>query len=234
MVGDREENMGAYSWERAEIVLPSKDVAAVKAAMTEFSNRLHAAVYELSRELHKQVKTRASAKYAAEVNQLCEALSAKLNYAILNHRTPPPDAPFRRAVIELARFSLTGHWWGSSGTTPTLPTHEATDRFAPRATSRTRTWVILGAYGEKVASVHLVGRTLTWDVEEDKNAVSAAHSAPGATVFFAALAKVNWTRATGGEGVGNDEDNQDLRHKGGGANYTTFRYGPLGGRPQGD
>lgn len=68
---------------------------------------------------------------------------------------------------------------------------------------------------------------------ENNHAVDSAHAAPGAIVFFAALGKINFTRNTGGKGIGNNEYSRDSQDEGGGANYTTFGYGPLGGEPLG-
>ena len=47
-------------------------------------------------------------------------------------------------------------------------------------------------------------------------------------VFFGELAKVRWTRGTGSVFTGNDEYNQDASYEGGGANYVTTAYGPVG------
>jgi hypothetical protein len=50
----------------------------------------------------------------------------------------------------------------------------------------------------------------------------------GGAIFFAALGKIKWTRSSGGFATGNDEYNQDNTYSGGGANYVTFSYGPVG------
>ncbi len=47
-------------------------------------------------------------------------------------------------------------------------------------------------------------------------------------MFFAALSKVRRTRGTGGVITGNDEANRESDHAGGGANYITDGFGPLG------
>jgi hypothetical protein len=70
--------------------------------------------------------------------------------------------------------------------------------------------------------------TITWEVQENNHAIERAHSHPIAKALFGLLNKVNWTRGTGGTIVGNDEYNQDSDYAGGGGNYITMSFGPLG------
>lgn len=70
--------------------------------------------------------------------------------------------------------------------------------------------------------------TVTWDVPENNHAVESAHEHPTARRFFAELAKVRWTRDTGGVLAGNDEYNRDGSEVGGGQNYATIAFGPIG------
>lgn len=71
-------------------------------------------------------------------------------------------------------------------------------------------------------------RTVRWVVPENNHAVDFAWRHPMGKAFENALRKVRWVRGTGGKLVGNDEYNRDSRYEGGGANYVTRRYGPLG------
>jgi hypothetical protein len=68
-------------------------------------------------------------------------------------------------------------------------------------------------------------RTVIWSVYENNHAVENAHNHPTGKEFFRRLNRVEWTRGTGGEIVGNDEYNTDSREAGRGANYVTSRYG---------
>jgi len=71
--------------------------------------------------------------------------------------------------------------------------------------------------------------TLTWIVDENNHAVESARKSWLGRAMFSALRNVQWTRSTGGKFIGNDEYNGDSRENGGGANYVTARFGPLGG-----
>ena len=80
------------------------------------------------------------------------------------------------------------------------------------------------------ASISFVeeARSVTWSVQENNHAREHAREHPIARRFFAHLERINWVRGTGGVIVGNDEYNRDNECEGGGGNYVTSRYGPLG------
>jgi hypothetical protein len=69
-----------------------------------------------------------------------------------------------------------------------------------------------------------------WRVRENNHAVEYAHEHPMARVLFALLAKVKWTRGSGGHLFGNDENNEHSGEEGSGlgGSYITHTFGPLG------
>lgn len=70
--------------------------------------------------------------------------------------------------------------------------------------------------------------SIYWEVEENNHAVEAANQNPFTRFLFRALSRVEWTRKTGGQIVGNDEYNRDSDYADGGGNYVTRSFGPLG------
>ena len=73
-------------------------------------------------------------------------------------------------------------------------------------------------------------KSVTWNVEENNHAREHSGSHPIAKAFFSELKKINWVRGTGGTIIGNDEYNRDSDYEGGGGNYVTARFGPLGSK----
>ncbi len=67
--------------------------------------------------------------------------------------------------------------------------------------------------------------SIHWYVSENNRAVESAHDTKEAKALFDMLSRVQWTRGSGGEIVGNDEYNREDDCAGGGANYVTRRYG---------
>lgn len=96
--------------------------------------------------------------------------------------------------------------------------------FAPLSTRSTKS---LSA-GEGTISFDPANRLVRWHVSKNNHACRDARDSKVGQAFWKALGKVEWTRGTGGVIVGNDEYNSDDRSNGGGANYATGRFGPLG------
>jgi hypothetical protein len=71
-------------------------------------------------------------------------------------------------------------------------------------------------------------KTVDWFVDENNRAVERANDHWFAHKLFGALERMQWTRNSGGTVVGNDEYNRDDCSVGGGGNYVTKRYGPIG------
>lgn len=95
----------------------------------------------------------------------------------------------------------------------------------PNATSKT---LKFAAGLEGRISISTTGPNVGWDVYEGNHAIEYASNSNMGRVFLSLVSKVQWTRGSGGTIVGNDEYNQSILEAGGGANYVTRRFGPLG------
>jgi hypothetical protein len=69
-------------------------------------------------------------------------------------------------------------------------------------------------------------RIIIWEVNENNHAVDRANAHPYSRALFGLLNRVNWTRGTGGEIVGNDEYAREEGGVGGGGNYLVTQFGP--------
>lgn len=69
-------------------------------------------------------------------------------------------------------------------------------------------------------------RGIVWDVHENNHACESARASFLGRLFFDLLGKVEWTRGTGGQIVGNDEYRRDSYDEGGGGNYVKGTWGP--------
>ena len=81
--------------------------------------------------------------------------------------------------------------------------------------------------GEGDASVgfNQTNKTVSWAVWENNHACDTARDTKEARLLFGLLNKVNFTRGSGGNIVGNNEYNRDDHNEGGGGNYVTASYG---------
>lgn len=225
--------MSKYEWERATLTLPTAAVAPLKEKLRIYVNTLHDEVRVEAIRLHKVIATRSPAKYKKALRNITTNAYVAAESTRHGWRTQAAEVPVFRTVAfsvleSMLRDAELRTAKGQTGVGVNQPTLADVSRHAPKATNKTTTFVVHTARGGDEATITFEGRTLTWDVAENNRAVEEAHEAPLAKVLFAALDRINWTRSTGGSGVGNDEYNRDSDYSGGGSNYTTFRYGPLG------
>lgn len=207
--------LSRYDWERGTITLPTAAVTAVKKAVREASNREHDRVYEAARTWWR-AHGAAYARAVARVEELRPAgNSAALTRVWKRQQEIADTLPGDEATHEAIETGVRAR---------RMPRRE--DVHPARATNKTDTFAAGRYAGE--CHISFKGREVTWAVSENNHAREAAHEGAVAQAFFTALARVKWTRGTGGVIVGNDEYNRDADYAGGGANYITATYGPKG------
>lgn len=215
--------MSHYEWERAELKLPSAAVSPLKQLLRDWVNALHDEVKAAAFRVHDTVGngTRSAKIYS-------ERLTAHRRQVIgrtVSRHSMGVDRAERHRWVELLACDVIEAGLRSSGR-PHKPTVAEVSKVVPRATKSTITFEVLGEEGFPAAWIRFNGRTVVWRVEENNHAIARAHNSPLAGVFFGALDKVVWTRGSGGVGYANDEYNREDRGPGGGANYSTFEFGP--------
>lgn len=200
--------MGRNEWEGGTLVLPTAAVSALRKDLTDATNRHHDAVLaECLRLWNGPIAKTSSAKLFRE----------RLNAAMTSARLPEAVSNDVYYVME----SLIGGYQGSSA--PRTPRASDVERMAPKANSRT---VDFGGGNEW--SIRIDGAKLSYHSGDNKSQVERARAHPIVAAMFRNLARISWTRATGGVFAGNDEYNSESRDAGGGSNYITSAFGPLG------
>lgn len=194
--------MSCYEWESGTLALPTAEVAATRKALSAAYAAQMDQVKVLLNRLWPEVKKLPADKRANLFN----------DYRFRSAHAAGDDETW---------FSLCQLFSVSKGRKPTAEHWKKA--LAYPATNRTTTWHC------DEASVELDGRHLTWDVPDNNHAVDHAHDSWLGKALFAQLDRVTWTRGSGGYFVGNNEYNDD-RDVGGGANYLTRSYGPAGDR----
>lgn len=214
--------MSHYDSEHGSIKLPAGAMKAVRAAVVEAHNAVQERLLTVADEVLTKILAANKGKRGVNWRSVIEEVCARSwNYD--REGFAPCDVarllmPTRRRPLPTTGYAP--KWEDVKATRPTKPKRKDLD--------------ILGARVEHVtldeASIHFGkdGRTVTWDVGENNHACETAHEHPVARAFFGALNRVSWTRGSGGTIVGNDEYNRDADYEGGGGNYVTSRFGPLG------
>lgn len=212
--------MSCYEWEEGTLILPTAEVAPLKKVLREYTNQLHADVLDEAKKMHRSVKTTSLKKY-------CETLNLWVRGV---HESGAARSGQGPAANRLARWALEGvvQSQAREGKGPRTPTVADVERVAPRATNRTTNFTVCDQHGFNAATITFEGRKVTWHVDENNHAVETAHEAPLGALFLAHLDKIRWTAKTGGTFTGNNEYNREDRDAGGGSNYITLDFGPLG------
>lgn len=211
--------MARYDWEHGTLKLPSKAYVGFKKGLIARHNEIVAADLVLARQLHAELAVALKGRRGLTRDTVVDALRS--------HRTAL-EARTGKSIVLLGSWELESLF---------IEVDDDTGRAKFKA-------LRASAGGNrllKASAPALVGegcvvrfldatRSVTWTVHENNRAVAMAWSSWLGRAFLDALSRVEWVRGTGGEIVGNDEYNREAIDEGGGANYVTRRFGPLGAK----
>jgi hypothetical protein len=212
--------MSKREWEEGTIKLPSAAWAPFKQALQKGMSEHMAKDYELAVKLHAVLAEQKKGKRGFDLYAAFQAEAYAVipgRHTMYSSNYDKPKYPF--GVVDtwdVERLLL--------GTEKpyTLLKPKKKD-FAPYTSASLsfegRSWSL---------TLNNATREVSWHVDDGNHNVEEARATPLGQLLFELLKKVNWTRATGGTIVGNDENNEDSKYEGGGANYVTERFGPLG------
>lgn len=208
--------MSRSEWEEGTLTIPTKAWKAFRDGMAEAFNKRQAKLYaaavkmKASLDATKKAQPRGKFDLRQEFSKLCQSPA---------YREVFEGDPDMEQMGELAR-ALTGKRYWEWDAKTKLKTPLKKD--FPLAVSTKTTYYAAGC--EAGVTLNHAKRTANWSVGQNNHAVEHAREAPMGKVFFTLLSRIEWTRGSGGEIVGNDEYNRDNRHSGGGGNYVTATY----------
>ena len=203
--------MSCYEWERGRIKIPNTEWTILKSKILKAYNRLIDNDHTIATNTYNTIVN--EGKGVRNFNYR----SAAIAYLMRTHNLHY-DSINR---IELSLFSP------SASVKRRKPLKPKRKDF-PLATNRTTQFRI----GSSFIQLDNKNKLFTWNVPENNHAVDTAHEHPVTIAAFNALKDITdkngWKRNSGGVIIGNDEYNSSSTDIGGGGNYITARFGPLG------
>jgi len=214
--------MSRNDWERGEIKMSVKEFGAVRRDLITFHNQRSADLFVRAQQVYQTLKISGKGKRGFNYHDAFEAVlnsnhSTRYSVSEVDGYHEIFDSIFPNEKIEkLVAGQIIPSWERSA-----KPKAPKRNQFAPLKMNSDR----IPVGHEAGIGFDKAKRVIIWSVSENNHAVERAHEHSTGREFFKRLSRVVWTRGTGGEIVGNDEYNQDNRESGGGANYTTHRFG---------
>lgn len=202
--------MSRNEWESGEITLPRAAIVPIRRALVDRNNKIADDGLALAKRVWASA-TAAEKKNFMALNDKLDALGGRPRYDGWNR------VPDRSPELERAAEILNVYYGGA---TPRPPQKQNAGHLGVTETSF--------RHGEATVSFDAKSGVMRWDVRDNNHAVSSAHAGWLGETLFAQLEQVKWTRGTGGWFTGNDEYNQDTDWVGGGGNYVTTAWGPIG------
>lgn len=209
--------MSRYDWEFGTIKLPSADFARLRKAMQDSDAKVKQRALNRTQEFWKGLTRKQRTDSKAYTTALREWSRAQEQAPVDRWRGYQQPDPVEEAARDQAYSLLHAKSYGGApsrvlASEVQMPTNRTTDFQLPDGVIR---------FDKATSSV-------TWEVSENNHAVERCRGHVLGQRFFDELGKVRWTRGTGGTISGNDEYSREADYAGGGANYCTAGFGPIG------
>lgn len=197
--------MSCYEWERGEIRLPTAEFAKVRQSVQDAATKVKTEAFEQTQSFWKGLSRKEQTDPAA------------YRAAMYRWESATEPGPARDMALGLIGY----HRYPAAALKPARVKKSDVD-FPTNRTTHFHCDDLSVTFDRKSS-------TMTWDVAENNRAVEHAHQTWLAGATKKALSQVRWTgKNTGGVLVGNDEYNRESDYVGGGGNYVTTGYGPVG------
>lgn len=212
--------MSRYDWERGTIVIPTAQWAGFKKTIRDAWNAAVEADLKTLDAIRVKVleanKGKRGVRWSDAVREEAARSEIRCSYSWGGSYANPAHTLLTCDPYSVAKaLGCDG-----AGSRPKKP-KKSEAKFWPKT-------VKCMSFDEASVSFNDESHSVTWSVRENNHACDDAHRSFLGRTLFSALKKVQFTRNSGGVIVGNDENNCDDRSEGGGANYVTARFGPLG------
>ena len=199
--------MSCNNWERGTIQLPKSKYAAIKKAFVVDYNAYLLDQLERSKRLREHV---------VAVNK-GKRMDGQWFYALQDH--------MQKFGVEWDTLNKMIATINKDGAKP----KNLNKKLMNLANSKTTEFDVINE--GRIAFVN-GDKSVMWYVEENNHSVERCRESKLGRMFFRMLSKVEWTRGSGGEIVGNDEYNRDNECAGGGGNYVTATFGKVVDKPR--
>jgi hypothetical protein len=219
--------MSRYDWERGTLVIPTKEWAPLKKRLREGWNALLTKRFELAKQLHTHLRAVARGARNFDFQQAAESWAdSKCHTTYYNGAAVQQVTADSEAARDAIALVLQPDYAVARALRKTKP-QSPKKKDLPFANNKTvkygdnavLAWDAYLALSDK-------GRELRWSVPENNHAVEQAWAHPMGRVLAQALARIVWTRGSGGKFLSNNEYNRDSEHEGGGGNYVSSSFGP--------
>jgi hypothetical protein len=199
--------MSCYNWEEGTIKIPTKEWAKLRTDVVKAWNASQLEKLERATKMHERLKGLLKGKRGSKRVEALRKFSFRVDldhdafHMVVKHERDPKTGCYEMVLGSVPKKKDLG--LKPTSKSCSLDLEDATIIFRNE------------------------DRTVTWSVGENNRAVERSRKHPVAQVLFRRLNRIEWTRGTGGEIVGNDEYNRDADYAGGGGNYVTATYRPL-------
>ncbi len=210
--------MSCYEWESGSLKFPSAAWPKFRKLMITVWNDRQYEVFEVAKKAHVAAKAAAKGKRGTNRDKPVMAAIARECGSSLNKWGGIADNDCQELWDQVQRLILVKT---EKSTTTKNPQKKDLKVFPVSKDCTISYWECFVSFKNET-------RTLRWSVSENNHARDSAHEHWYTRRLFGELGRVVWTRGTGGKIVGNDEYNRDTGHEGGGGNYVTRSFGPLG------
>lgn len=209
--------MSKYGWERGTLKIPGSEWKRVRDEIVAAHNRHLDGMLQLAQLAYERLSAIKAAKGVAAIKgDLYEVMRTDVASAGLLRKLDSCDDAWH-AVNSVRKYDPK-----TQRTSLVVPKKKDFAHVPPTKASSFH-------YGDFGISFSPKTKEVTWSVNDNNHSVERAHEHEMGRVFFRVMGSVKWVRGSGGQLVGNDEYHSEDREAGGGANYVTHRFGPLGG-----